>query len=232
MKLKKLQAAVVFVAAGAIVAAGSVPVHAAKSRPTPQQPAQVARTITSTLTDTAVTSVKVVTSVAASVGDGVSTAVSTVAQTISPIDEVFSSKIPYGSIILREAKKNGIAPELVAAVIKQESKFIATARSPRGALGLMQLLPATGRWMGARNLLNPAENIAAGTRYLKYLSDQFGGNETKVIAAYNAGEGNVRRFGGTPPFHETRTYVHNVVQFRDEFVKSEVKAGIRPASSI
>ena len=84
----------------------------------------------------------------------------------------------------------------------------------------MQLLPSTGRWMGAHNLLNPEQNIAAGTRYLKYLSDQFGGNETKVIAAYNAGEGNVRRFKGLPPFRETQTYVRNVRRFRDDLVRN------------
>ena len=144
--------------------------------------------------------------------------------TTTPITKIlenfFSSKIPFGNIIVREAKKNGLAPELVAAVIKQESKFVPNARSPRGALGLMQLLPSTGRWMGAHNLLNPEQNIAAGTRYLRYLSDQFGGNETKVIAAYNAGEGNVRRFKGLPPFRETQTYVRNVRRFRDDLVRN------------
>lgn len=130
---------------------------------------------------------------------------------------VFASRLPFGDIIWREAKKNALAPELVAAVVRQESQFKPAARSYRGALGLMQLLPATGRWMGATNLLNPQENIAAGTKYLRYLYDEFGNNEQKVIAAYNAGDGNVRRFGGLPPFRETRKYVSNVLRFRDEF---------------
>ncbi len=129
----------------------------------------------------------------------------------------FAKEVPFGSIIYREAKKNDIRPELVAAVIQQESKFHPTARSHMGAQGLMQLVPRTGRWMGARNLMNPVENIAAGTKYLKYLHERFNGNETKVIAAYNAGEGAVRRFGGVPPYRETRKYVANVRDFQRDF---------------
>jgi soluble lytic murein transglycosylase-like protein len=71
--------------------------------------------------------------------------------------------------------------------------------------------------MGARDLTNPAQNVAAGAKYLSYLSDRFDGNETKMIAAYNAGEGNVQRFNGVPPFRETRNYVKRVQNFEDEF---------------
>jgi soluble lytic murein transglycosylase-like protein len=141
----------------------------------------------------------------------------TVAQSV---ESLFDPTVPFASIIQREAQKNGLAPELVAAVIKQESKFNAKARSGAGAIGLMQLLPKTGRWMGAKNLLDPAQNIAAGTKYLKYLSDQFDGNEKKILAAYNAGEGAVRRFGGIPPFRETMKYVQNVLRFRSDFEKA------------
>ena len=105
-------------------------------------------------------------------------------------------------------------PELVAAVVQAESRFKPTARSGAGAIGLMQLVPRTGRWMGARDLTNPAQNIAAGAKYLKYLNERFDGNETKIIAAYNAGEGNVKRFGGVPPFRETRNYVTKVKNYR------------------
>lgn len=132
-------------------------------------------------------------------------------------EEFFKREVPFGSIIYKEAKKQNIRPELVAAVVQAESKFKPQARSGAGAIGLMQLVPRTGRWMGARNLANPAENIAAGAKYLKYLHERFDGNETKVIAAYNAGEGNVKRFGGVPPFRETRNYVSKVQNFERDY---------------
>lgn len=143
---------------------------------------------------------------------------------LAPMTEVatehfFKTQVPFGSIIYKEAKKNDVRPELVAAVIQQESRFKPTARSHRGAQGLMQLVPKTGRWMGANNLMNPAENISAGAKYLKYLDGRFNGNETKVIAAYNAGEGNVRRFGGIPPFKETQKYVRNVREFQRDYAE-------------
>lgn len=131
--------------------------------------------------------------------------------------QFFAKEVPFGKIIYQEAKKNNLRPELVAAVVQQESKFNPTARSHMGAQGLMQLVPKTGRWMGASNLMNPAQNIMAGAKYLRYLHDEFNGNETKVIAAYNAGEGNVRRFGGVPPFKETQQYVQRVRNFDQQF---------------
>jgi hypothetical protein len=132
-------------------------------------------------------------------------------------EQFFKTQVPFGSIIYREAKKNNLRPELVAAVVQAESRFKPNARSPVGAQGLMQLMPRTGRWMGARDLSNPTQNIQAGTKYLKYLNERFDGNETKVIAAYNAGEGNVRKFGGIPPFKETRNYVKKVRNYEGDF---------------
>ena len=132
-------------------------------------------------------------------------------------EQFFKTQVPFGSIIYKEAKKNNVRPELVAAMIQQESRFKPTARSHRGAMGLMQLVPKTARWMGATNPMNPAQNIAAGAKYLKYLNERFPGNEQHVIAAYNAGEGNVKRFGGIPPFKETRNYVKNVKSFEKDF---------------
>lgn len=132
-------------------------------------------------------------------------------------EQFFKKEVPFGSIIYNEAKKNDIRPELVAAVVQAESRFKPTARSGAGAVGLMQLVPRTGKWMGARDLTNPQQNIAAGAKYLKYLHGRFNGNETKMIAAYNAGEGNVRRFGGIPPFRETRNYVTKVKNYEAEF---------------
>jgi hypothetical protein len=131
--------------------------------------------------------------------------------------DFFHKEVPFGAMIYKEAKKNDLRPELVAAVVQAESRFKPTARSGAGAVGLMQLVPRTGKWMGARDLTNPAQNIAAGTKYLKYLNERFDGNETKVIAAYNAGEGNVKRFGGVPPFRETRSYIKKVRGYEQEF---------------
>lgn len=132
-------------------------------------------------------------------------------------EEFFKKEVPFGSIIYKEAKKNNIRPELVAAVVEAESRFKPTARSGAGAVGLMQLVPRTGKWMGAKDLTNPQQNVAAGAKYLKYLSERFDGNETKIIAAYNAGEGNVKRFGGVPPFKETRKYVVKVRNYEKEY---------------
>jgi len=128
--------------------------------------------------------------------------------------DFFLKQVPFGSIIFNEAKKNNVSPELVAAVARAESSFHPTARSHRGAIGVMQLIPRTGRWLGATDLTDPTQNIVAGAKYLAYLSDRFGGNEDHVIAAYNAGEGTVRRFDGVPPFRETRDYVKRVHRFQ------------------
>lgn len=144
-------------------------------------------------------------------------------------EDFFKKEVPFGALIYQEAKKNNIRPELVAAVVQAESRFKPTARSGAGAIGLMQLVPRTGKWMGARDLTNPVQNIAAGTKYLKYLHERFDGNETKMIAAYNAGEGNVKRFGGVPPFKETRKYLAKVQNYEKDF-KNRVENRIADAS--
>jgi len=126
--------------------------------------------------------------------------------------QFFSSSIPFGSLIHQKAAKYEVDPNLVAAVIEAESRFKRTARSPVGARGLMQLMPKTGRWMGANNLYDADENVDAGVKYLKYLNKRFDGDLTNTLAAYNAGEGNVKRYGGVPPFRETQSYVKKVLR--------------------
>ena len=130
--------------------------------------------------------------------------------------DFFVAEIPYGKLIHEKAKKYDVDPALVAAVIEQESRFRRRATSPVGARGLMQLMPRTGRWMGARDLYDPEQNIDAGVKYIKYLDKRFKGNLKKTIAAYNAGEGNVRRYGGIPPFRETQHYVKTVLKNYDK----------------
>lgn len=129
--------------------------------------------------------------------------------------EFFAEEIPYGELIYEKAKKYDVDPALVAAVIEQESRFKPRARSHVGARGLMQLMPRTGRWMGARDLYNPEQNVDAGVKYIKYLDKRFNGDLKKIIAAYNGGEGNVRRYRGIPPFRETRQYVKKVMKNYD-----------------
>lgn len=145
--------------------------------------------------------------------------------------EFFTGAMPYGDLIHEKSVKYDVDPALVAAVIEQESKFHRTAHSPVGARGLMQLMPRTGRWLGARNLYDPEQNVDAGVKYIKYLQQRFDGNVKKTIAAYNAGEGNVKRYNGIPPFRETQSYVKKVMsnyQKRNEQLRdfSAERAGV------
>ena len=123
----------------------------------------------------------------------------------------FAEEIPFGELIWEKSQKYDVDPALVAAVIEQESRFKPQAKSHVGAKGLMQLMPRTGRWMGARNLYDPEQNVDAGVKYIAYLDKRFNGDMKKIVAAYNGGEGNVMRYRGVPPFRETRTYVKKVM---------------------
>ncbi|HST52854.1 MAG TPA: lytic transglycosylase domain-containing protein [Pyrinomonadaceae bacterium] len=115
------------------------------------------------------------------------------------------------SIIRQNGARYGVDPYLVFCVMEQESHFNSRALSPVGARGLMQLMPGTAARFGVRNANDPAQNVSAGTRYLKQLLGKFGGRVDLVLAGYNAGEGNVTRFGNrVPPFRETRNYVIRV----------------------
>ncbi|HEX6087604.1 MAG TPA: lytic transglycosylase domain-containing protein [Thermoanaerobaculia bacterium] len=130
--------------------------------------------------------------------------------------EFFAAEIPYGKLIYAKSKKYDVDPNLVAAVIEQESRFKPRAKSHVGARGLMQLMPRTGRWMGARDLYNPEQNVDAGVKYIAYLDKRFNGDLKKIVAAYNGGEGNVMRYRGIPPFRETRQYVKKVLKNYDK----------------
>ena len=115
------------------------------------------------------------------------------------------------SLIKLNAARFGVDPYLVFCVIEQESQFKYYARSPKGAQGLMQLMPGTARRLGVRRPYDPAENIMGGTRYLKELMDMFNGRVDLVLASYNAGEGAVMKYGrNVPPYRETRDYVKKI----------------------
>ena len=117
----------------------------------------------------------------------------------------------YESLVREHAARHALRPELVRAVIQIESGFNPRARSPKGAMGLMQLMPATARELGVRDAYDPAENIRGGTAYLRQLLDKYSGNEELALAAYNAGAGSVDRHGRQiPPYQETRDYVRKV----------------------
>jgi soluble lytic murein transglycosylase-like protein len=108
------------------------------------------------------------------------------------------------------ARRHGVPVGLVLTVIKKESGGNPRAHSRAGARGLMQLMPATARAMGVRNAYDPKQNLEGGVKYLGQMLRMFGGNPRLALAAYNAGPGNVRKYGGVPPFAETRRYVADV----------------------
>ncbi len=129
------------------------------------------------------------------------------------------------ALIRQNGAKHGVDPYLIFCVMEQESHFNARAVSPKGARGLMQLMPGTGARFGVRRPFDPAQNIAGGTRYLKELLRRFNGRVDLVLASYNAGEGAVVRFGHrVPPYRETRNYVKRV-GYRYRQNKSPVRNG-------
>jgi soluble lytic murein transglycosylase-like protein len=117
----------------------------------------------------------------------------------------------FEPLIQEHATRRSLRPELVRAVIQVESGFNPRALSPKGAMGLMQLMPGTARSLGVNNPWDPAQNIRGGTDYLRQLLDEYDGNEELALAAYNAGSGAVAKYGRrVPPYRETRDYVRKV----------------------
>ena len=130
----------------------------------------------------------------------------------------------YDPFIDRVAREHGLSPELIKAVALVESGFNTHAVSPKGAQGLMQLMPATARQYGVKDAFDPLQNLRAGTIHLRKLLDEFDGDLTLTLAAYNAGSGAVRRHGGVPDYRETQEYVRKV--------QSNLSQGRRRAVSI
>lgn len=130
---------------------------------------------------------------------------------LAPVDPAIEQ------IVQQQAAQHGLDPALLKAVIRAESGFNPLAISAQGAQGLMQLMPATAQGLGVTNPFDPEQNIAGGARYLKGQLDRFGGDVSLALAAYNAGPGNVSRYGGIPPFPETQGYVSRVLGYMEGY---------------
>ena len=138
-----------------------------------------------------------------------SEAVADALEQAAPADGLLETT-PYGEIIAAMSEAHGVDPLLVRALIQVESNYRPKAKSPRGAMGLMQLMPSTAREYKVRNPFDPRANIEAGIKHLKSLIDRLGSTEM-ALAAYNAGEGAVAKFNGIPPYQETRNYVTRIL---------------------
>ena len=137
-----------------------------------------------------------------------------------PTPQPGGSPTRYDDLILSAAERYGVDPALVRAVVKAESDFNETARSRKGAQGLMQLMPETARLHNVANVYDPEENIEGGVQHLRLLLDRYRGDLKLALAAYNAGVQAVEKHGGIPPFAETKEYVRRVLTFHERYRKN------------
>ena len=127
----------------------------------------------------------------------------------------------YDDIIRDAARRHQVDVALVKAVIRAESDFVSRAVSPKGALGLMQLMPATAHMHNVWRVFEPSQNLEGGVTHLRYLLDRYGGNLRLALAAYNAGEKAVDAHGGVPPYPETWEYLARVMRFRNSYLREQ-----------
>lgn len=128
-----------------------------------------------------------------------------------------ASKEEINDLIEVYSQKNGLDADFVKAVVKQESGFNPKAKSHCGAMGLMQLMPGTAKGLGVENPYDAEDNVKGGTKMLSNLLKTYGGNKELALAAYNAGGGAVKKYGGIPPYQETQRYVKNVLSMYNKF---------------
>ena len=142
-----------------------------------------------------------------------------------PYQKIMNRAKPYFPLIESELKNTVVSKELVIAVITAESCFTTNAQSSAGAVGLMQLIPATAKRFGVKNRLNARESIKGGVGYLNFLTNKFQ-NIEHVIAGYNAGEGAVMKYNGVPPYKETKQYLVNVLHVYTSLLRKKPKQSI------
>jgi hypothetical protein len=136
-------------------------------------------------------------------------------------------KTTLGEMIIAASKRNGVDPDLVRSLIQAESGFNSKAISPKGAQGLMQLMPATAVRLGIENPMDPLANVDGGTRYIRELLNRYDNDVIRALAAYNAGPDRVEQFHGVPPFRETQVYISRIIsEFnRKKFAQSRTREG-------
>ncbi len=145
-------------------------------------------------------------------------------ESVSPLSrQTYTSTSNFEDFIISASARHSIDPHLIRAVIKTESDFNSNARSPKGAMGLMQLMPDTARQHNVLDAYNPLDNIEGGVRHLRLLLSRYRGNLELSLAAYNAGINAVERYGGIPPYAETRQYVQRVLRFYDGYRETGVQ---------
>ena len=158
---------------------------------------------------------------------GVAAATSPNAPPVNEPHNAPASQLTVKELITTTALRHGIDPDFITSVVKAESDFNPQAVSSKGARGLMQLMPQTAADLGVENSFDPVANIEGGTKYLRELLDQYGGDAVKALAAYNAGPLRVQQYGGVPPYRETLAYITHII---DDYKSKKIEK--QPAANL